>query len=81
MTLNITNQAWLLVRSNPNKKDSIHYNREEALRLQSQLARGTVAMPQGERTEIHDLIIDRNVCGVSVVSVDYLVTAEPNHGL
>ena len=68
---------WLLVRSNPNKKDSIHYNLGEALRLQKQLAHGTLESPYGERTEIHELLVDRQACSISMVSNSFVSEAIP----
>lgn len=68
---------WLLVRSNPKKKDSIHYNLGEALRLQKRLALGTVDMPFGERTEIHELFVDRQACSISMVSNSFVSEAIP----
>ena len=73
MTANITNKAWLLVRSNPAKKDSIHYTFPEVAQLQAHLARYS-----SERTEIHELNIDRNVCGISLVSSDFTASMGPD---
>ena len=78
-TANITNKAWLLVRSNPARKDSIHYTFSDAALLQAKLAHGSTKVnPEGERTEIHELVIDRNVCGISVVSSDFTASMGPD---
>ena len=76
LTANITTKAWLLVRSNPAKKDSIHYTIEDALRLQMVLALATPNRGP-EKTEIHELSIDRDVCGVSFVNTSFTTSVGP----
>ena len=69
-----TEIVHVLVRSNPNKKDSFHYGKEgkaEAERLQKFLGtrrqRVTGQTIEAEHTSILTLEIDRDTCAVAIV--------------
>lgn len=72
---------WLLVRSNPSRKDSIHYNFAEAQALQNHLAKGGYpGRYLGEKTEIHEITVDRESCAISVISSSFTTSLGPNDG-
>lgn len=69
---------WLLVRSNPAKKDSVHYSFSEAQALQSHLARPWLKRAVGEKTEIHEITVDRELCDVALVRSSFSTQMGPS---
>lgn len=70
---------WLLVRSNPAKKDSIHYTLRDAQMVQLGLSRPTTNRGP-EKTEIHEITVDRELCAVAFIQTSFATSLEPNNG-
>lgn len=74
-------QMWLLVRSNPAKKDSIHYSFPSAVELQARLAgRPNKSRTEPEKTEIHEITVDREECSVALVQSSFSTQMGPSDG-
>lgn len=71
---------WLLVRSNPNKKDSLHYNFAEAQTLQNHLSHPGPGRANGEQTEIHEITVDRELCDVALVRSSFATQLGMSNG-
>lgn len=76
----MNSKMWLLVRSNPDKKDSIHYSFAEAQALQNHLGRPGHGRQFGEKTEIHEITVDRELCAVAFIQSSFATSLEPNDG-